>query len=214
MNTQIDVAMITGDGAPPRRERSDAAANRKLILAAAENLMAERGVEAVTMAEIAQAAGVGKGTLYRRFTNKPQLCLALMNEQMLSFQNDVLACLQEQATRDVPFMQQLSSFLESLVYFTDIHLPLLCEVQRAGLISTVDEQEMPHVWQYMTAKGLLNAAVQSGELSTAIDIEYMADALLAPLRVTLFRYQREVRAFSLQRIVAGLQTLASGLATV
>ena len=214
MNTQIDVAMITGDGAPPRRERSDAAANRKLILATADKLFAERGVEAVTMADIAQTAGVGKGTLYRRFVNKPELCLALMDKQMRSYQNDVLARLREQSTRQVPFMQQLNTFLESLVYFTERHLPLLCEVQRAGLVSTVHEHEMPHVWQHMTTKGLLSAAVQSSELSPLIDIEYTADALLAPVRVTLFRFQREVRGFSLERIVAGLQTLADGLAAV
>jgi AcrR family transcriptional regulator len=206
--------MITGDGAPPRRERSDAAANRKLILATADKLFAERGVEAVTMADIAQTAGVGKGTLYRRFVNKPELCLALMDKQMRSYQNDVLARLREQSTRQVPFMQQLNTFLESLVYFTERHLPLLCEVQRAGLVSTVHEHEMPHVWQHMTTKGLLSAAVQSSELSPLIDIEYTADALLAPVRVTLFRFQREVRGFSLERIVAGLQTLADGLAAV
>jgi len=214
MNTQIDIAMISGDGTKPRQERSDAAANRKLILATAEKLFAERGVEAVTMADIAQAAAVGKGTLYRRYVNKPQLCLALMDKQMLTFQNEVLDRLREQSIRQLPTMEQLNLFLESLVYFVDRHMPLLCEVQRAGLVSTVHEQQMPHIWQYMTTKGLLNAAVQTGELSPAIDTEYIADALLAPLRVALFRFQREVRGFSLARIVTGLQTWVDALAAL
>ena len=211
MNTQIDIGMIAGDGTPTRHERADAAANRQLILTTAETLFAERGVENVTMADIAQAAGVGKGTLYRRFASKPELCLALMHEQMVAFQNKVLARFRELSAGDVPTLQRLNFFLDVLVYFTDNHLPLLCEVQRAGLLSTARDSEMPQIWQYMTIKGLLHSAVQAGELSPDVDIEYTADALLAPLRVTLFRFQREGRGFSLERISAGIQTMAKGL---
>lgn len=50
-----------------RSERRDAAANREQILATARMLFAEREVDLVTMEEIAAAAGVGKGTLYRRY---------------------------------------------------------------------------------------------------------------------------------------------------
>ena len=211
MNTGIDIGVIMWDGAPAKQERADAAANRKLILTAAEDLFEKRGVEEVTMADIALAAGVGKGTLYRRFASKPELCLALMDEQLLAFQNKVLARFRELSAGDVPTLQRLDFFLDALVYFTDNHLPLLCEVQRAGLLSTGRDSEMPHIWQYMTIKGLLHSAVQAGELSPDVDIEYTADALLAPLRVTLFRFQREGRGFSLERISAGIQTLAKGL---
>src|SRR6185312_10778811 len=48
-------------------ERADAARNRRKVLAAAEGLFATRGVAAVSMDDVAAAAGVGKGTLYRRF---------------------------------------------------------------------------------------------------------------------------------------------------
>ena len=211
MNEQIDIGLIAGDGTPVKHERADAAANRKLILVTAEALFAERGVEAVTMADIAQAAGVGKGTLYRRYVNKPELCLALMHEQMLAFQDGVLARLREFAVDDAPAREQLGFFLDALVHFTDIHLPLICEVQRAGLLSAGHENESPHIWQHMTIKGLLNKAEQTGDLSPDVDIEYTADALLAPLRATLFRFQREERGFSLQRISAGLQGIARGL---
>jgi AcrR family transcriptional regulator len=211
MESEIEIGMVPGDGARARPERADAAANRRLILATAESLFAEQGVEAVTMADIAQAAGVGKGTLYRRFANKPELCLVLMDEQMLAFQNETLAHLRELATRGTPISKQLDFFLDTLVYFTDRHLPLLCEVQRAGLLSTGHDHESPHIWQHITIKGLLNTAVLAGELSPEVDVEYTADALLAPLRVTLFRFQREWRGFSLERISDGLQGMAGGL---
>lgn len=51
---------------PPRRPRADAARNRARILAAARTLFAECGSE-VQLPEVARAAGVGIGTVYRHF---------------------------------------------------------------------------------------------------------------------------------------------------
>ncbi|PRC55083.1 TetR family transcriptional regulator, partial [Mycobacterium sp. ITM-2017-0098] len=53
------------DPGPP--ERGDAARHRALLLDAARRLVDEHGAEAVTTDDIAAAAGVGKGTLFRRF---------------------------------------------------------------------------------------------------------------------------------------------------
>lgn len=66
-------------------ERADAARNRARLLEAAAELVAERGAEHVTMHEIAQAAGVGKGTLFRRFGNRTGLLLALMGDAEAEF---------------------------------------------------------------------------------------------------------------------------------
>lgn len=211
MDSQIDLGTISGEGVPERHERADAAANRELILQTAEALFAERSVAAVTMADIAHAAGVGKGTLYRRFANKAELCLSLMDDQLMNFQNETFVYLRDASALHAPVVKQLNHFLDALVYFIDGHLPLICEVQREGILANTPDHENPHFWQHMTIKGLLNSAVASGELSSQIDVQYMADALLAPLRATLFRYQREVRGYSLERISAGLQELANGL---
>ncbi len=61
-------------------ERADAARNRRRILVAARGLFAQRGVDTVTMDQIAAAAGVGKGTLFRRFGDKSGLAAALLDE--------------------------------------------------------------------------------------------------------------------------------------
>jgi AcrR family transcriptional regulator len=55
-----------------KRERKDARRNLERVLEAAQKLFAERG-QAVTMEEVARRAGVGVGTLYRRFQSKEQL---------------------------------------------------------------------------------------------------------------------------------------------
>jgi len=209
METVDSIPVFVEEGAS-RIERRDAAANRALILETAERLFAQYGVANVNMADIAQEAGVGKGTLYRRFTNKAELCLNLLDTQMADFQNRMLDEMRQMTIEGVPRLAQLEHFLEALVFFTDIHSPLLREVQREGLVQS-RRLERPHFWQYMTVNGLLHAAVSAGELSPDLDIEYLGDALLAPLVVDIFRYQREVRGFSLERISAGLRALVAGL---
>jgi AcrR family transcriptional regulator len=56
--------------------RADARRNQELIVAAARTLFQERGVD-IPMDEIARAAGVGVGTLYRRFPDREALLLAV-----------------------------------------------------------------------------------------------------------------------------------------
>lgn len=67
--------------APPRRLRADAARNQLRILEAARRLFAERGLD-VTLDDVAEAAGVGVGTVYRRFANKQELIAEVFEHQV------------------------------------------------------------------------------------------------------------------------------------
>jgi AcrR family transcriptional regulator len=67
--------------AAPRPLRADAARNRTRILAAARAAFAEAGLE-VGVEEIARRAGVGKGTLYRRFPTKEALVRAIFVDRL------------------------------------------------------------------------------------------------------------------------------------
>jgi len=64
-----------------RHLRSDAERNRKRLLEAAGTLFRERGLD-VSVAEIAQAAGVGRGTFFRNFASKEDLIEAIVAERM------------------------------------------------------------------------------------------------------------------------------------
>jgi AcrR family transcriptional regulator len=75
---------------PPPKERVDAARNRAAVLEAAARLFAEQGVEAVSMDQVAAAAGVGKGTLFRRFGDKSGLAAALLDAQERVLQEAIL----------------------------------------------------------------------------------------------------------------------------
>jgi AcrR family transcriptional regulator len=72
------------------RERADAARNRERVLDAARRLFAERGAAAVTMDDLAAAAGVGKGTLYRRFADKSAVAYALLDAAERELQERLL----------------------------------------------------------------------------------------------------------------------------
>ncbi len=68
-------------GTPVIPLRADAERNRRRILAAARTLFSERGLD-VGVDDIARAAGVGMGTLYRRFPTKDALILATVQERL------------------------------------------------------------------------------------------------------------------------------------
>jgi AcrR family transcriptional regulator len=80
----VSVVLGRGEAASPRR--ADAVRNQALVLAAAERLFARDGVDKVTMPAIAKEAGVGVGTLYRGFTDKAGLAMALLDEREREFQ--------------------------------------------------------------------------------------------------------------------------------
>jgi AcrR family transcriptional regulator len=81
----------------PVRERPlrrDAEKNRQRILAAARELFAERGL-GVTLNDIAHHAGVGVGTVYRRFPDKAQLIDGLFEERLEEFVELMTAALDD-----------------------------------------------------------------------------------------------------------------------
>src|SRR5690606_32590114 len=71
----------------PRPTRADAVTNRELLLSTAPDLFERVGVDVVTMTPIAQEANVGKGTLYRHFNNKNDICQALLDQDMRDLQS-------------------------------------------------------------------------------------------------------------------------------
>ncbi|NUT70492.1 TetR/AcrR family transcriptional regulator [Pseudarthrobacter sp. C4D7] len=71
-------------------ERSDAARNRERLLVAARELIEQGGVAALTMDRLAEQAGVGKGTVFRRFGSRAGLMLTLLNDSEAAFQAQFL----------------------------------------------------------------------------------------------------------------------------
>ncbi|MGW8769027.1 TetR/AcrR family transcriptional regulator [Streptomyces sp. NPDC055815] len=109
---------------PPPKERADAARNRVAVLEAAARLFAEQGVEAVSMDQIAAAAGVGKGTLFRRFGDKSGLAAALLDARERVLQEAVLHG-PPPLGPGAPAEERLSAFLDAYFDYLLEHLALV-----------------------------------------------------------------------------------------
>jgi AcrR family transcriptional regulator len=193
------------------RERRDAAKHRQQVLAAAARLFAERGVNAVTMDEIARAAGVGKGTLYRRYAHKGLLCLAVMDECWRYFQDQAVGELARDADHLSP-LARLDLFLGRLVSWIEDHVDWL------GVIADAADGEQRgsgcrgpiFQWSHQVITSLLDEAIRRGE-ATIDDPVYTADVLLAALDVDLYSYQRRTRGYTPEQIHRGLRRIVDGL---
>jgi polyketide synthase 12 len=75
----------------PRAERADAARNRQLLLATAREIIAGQGVGKLTMDGLAERAGLGKGTVFRRFGTRAGIFQALLDDNERHFQEQVLS---------------------------------------------------------------------------------------------------------------------------
>ena len=75
---------------PPHAERADAARNRRLLLATARDMLAEQGADTLTMDGLAERAGLGKGTVFRRFGTRAGIFAALLDDDERDFQEQVL----------------------------------------------------------------------------------------------------------------------------
>jgi AcrR family transcriptional regulator len=75
----------------PAAERADAARNRAHLLATARQMLAEQGADKLTMDALAERAGLGKGTVFRRFGTRAGIFAALLDDDERAFQQQVLA---------------------------------------------------------------------------------------------------------------------------
>jgi polyketide synthase 12 len=75
----------------PHAERADAARNRRHLLATAREILTQQGADKLTMDGLAERAGLGKGTVFRRFGTRAGIFAALLDDDERAFQRQVLA---------------------------------------------------------------------------------------------------------------------------
>ncbi|HMD56146.1 MAG TPA: helix-turn-helix domain-containing protein [Solirubrobacteraceae bacterium] len=186
--------------APEALERADAARNRQRILCAAQRLFAERGAACVSMDDIADAAGVGKGTLFRRFGSRSALALAVLSESESAFQEGFI--------RGAPPLGPGAPAAERLIAFGEGRLDLLArhaEVLAAAEAGPARFSSSPYEVYRLHLTLLLR------EADPDCDAEYLAEALLASLGVDLFLYLGLARELDLARQKAGWAELVRRL---
>jgi AcrR family transcriptional regulator len=110
-----------------RRERADAARNRRAILAATEELLAVHRPQDISMEQVAAAAGVGKGTVFHRFGNRMGLMHALMVERAQALEEAVTAG-PPPLGEGAPDRDRLLAFLDAIVEVVGRNKSLLAEL--------------------------------------------------------------------------------------
>jgi polyketide synthase 12 len=76
---------------PPQAQRADAARNRRVLLATARQMLDELGADKLTMDALAVRAGLGKGTVFRRFGTRAGIFQALLDDDERELQEQVLS---------------------------------------------------------------------------------------------------------------------------
>jgi AcrR family transcriptional regulator len=181
-------------GEPPR-ERSDAARNRESLLVAADALIGEYGVEAVTMEAIAARAGVGKGTVFRRFDSREGLMGAVLNRSETAFQAAVISG-PPALGPGAEAMERLLAFGRARLELNLGHRALIEAAGRAGSRSYAAVS-----FTAMHVRHLL------GELGVHGDVPILATALIAPLEVPILVQQVEIDGLPTERVLAGWSDL-------
>lgn len=182
-------------------ERADAARNRARILAAAGRLVAERGADGVSMDAIATAAGVGKGTIFRRFGDRVGLMHALIDERERELQEELIRGAPPLGP-GAPPVERLVAFGRRLLEHLDAHGELLLAVETGRGVRF-------HAPVYLFYRTHVLTLVR--EAAPDVDAEYLADALLAPLGADFHLFTRRVRELPLERVADGYEDMVRRL---
>lgn len=175
----------------PRRERSDAARNREALLVAAEQIVHAHGVAALTMESVAAEAGVGKGTVFRRFESRAGLMAALLNHAETAFQARVISGPPPLGPGAAPY-ERLVAFGGARLRANLTHGDL---IEASGYASTRSYAAVS-----FNAMHLRHLLTQLGVIG---DLPVLATALLAPLEVPVLRQQTATEQMPIERIEAG-----------
>jgi AcrR family transcriptional regulator len=178
-------------------ERCDAARNRRLLLDAATDLVATVGADAITMDAVASKAGVGKGTVFRRFGNRAGLMRALLDHTEKKLQHSFMFGEPPLGPGADP-IDRLVAFGRARLEFVNVQ----GEVLRAAESADDARYSAPaHMVNFTHVLSLLRAAEVDG------DLELLAYWLLTPLEATLVLHQYRDLGMPMDRLADGWEDL-------
>lgn len=177
-------------------ERADAARNREALMAAAKRLLDQCGVDSLTMDALAEEAGVGKGTVFRRFRSRAGLMAAVLDESETRFQESVIS--------GPPPLGPGAEPLERLLAFGRARLEV--NLKHADLINAASQATTQHSYAAYSFAAM-HTRYLLGELGVEGDIPVMATAVLAPLETVILIQQVHREGMDVERVLAGWEDL-------
>jgi AcrR family transcriptional regulator len=163
----------------PHTERADAARNRRLLLSTARQMLAEQGPDTLTMDALAERAGLGKGTVFRRFGTRAGIFAALLDDDEKDFQQQVLAGPPPVGPGAAP-LDRLIAYGRARTRFLIAH----CDIARAAL----DGKESVRAGS-QTPLSQVHIRILLGQLNLdGADLDVLAIQLTAALDAPLLLY--------------------------
>ena len=184
------------------------------ILDAARQLFTENGLEAVSMHSIAKKAEIGQGSLYRRFSDKGEICSALLRDStdrfLMSLEHDVL-----KSSSESPALMELQSSIEKVIDFIAQYAELL-QLIKSEFTGKKQLTHFEHPFFQRLSAILASLIKQASERNEIIPLDpnFAATALISVLSPDLYLYQQKVYGHSKEQISQGIITLfVTGLRT-
>jgi len=166
---------------PERKPRKDAARNRQAVLAAADALFARcESPEGVTLAAIAAAAGVGKGTLFRAFGDRPGLLRALY-EARLEPVREAVETGPPPLGPATPPQQRVPALLDALLCFKLDNRSLMLALEESGAGGSPYQADYYERWHR-----LLDSILR--QIPGLTDSDFTAHVLLSAVRADLVEH--------------------------
>ncbi|WP_083982117.1 TetR/AcrR family transcriptional regulator [Actinomadura hibisca] len=162
-----------------RGERADALRNRGAVLRAAEQLLAEGGGEHVSLDRVAAMAGVGKGTVYRRFGSRAGLLQALLEERSQELR-DAIVQGPPPLGPGAPAHERLLAFLDRLGAIAEGNAVLFSAHEQACADDKYNDPSYQSWHRHLSAL--------FAETDAALDADFTAHALLAVFDGDLVRH--------------------------
>lgn len=184
--------MLARLGPPPGPERADASRNRELLLRTARRLVAEVGVNGVSMDALAAEAGLGKGTVFRRFGSRAGLFAALLDASEKDFQQEFMS--------GPPPLGPDADPVDRLVAFGRRRLEF---ARTQGDLLRAAAGELQRRAQGPAALGRLHLRVLLAGAGVEGDLEVLAFELHAVLEMPLWERAGGATALSTQRLQDG-----------
>ncbi|MEU9038936.1 TetR/AcrR family transcriptional regulator [Streptomyces sp. NPDC048352] len=188
-------------------------ATRQKLYEAAVTLIAEQGFSATTVDEIAERAGVAKGTVYYNFASKTELFEELLRHGVGLLTASLRAAADETEARGGSRIEALDAMIRAGLVFIDRY-PAFTQLYVAELWRT------NRAWQstLMVVRGeavavvesVLREGVERGELSAEIDVPLTAAALVGMVLVAALDWQAFQSERSLDDVHSALSLLLRG----
>ncbi|MEU7151274.1 TetR/AcrR family transcriptional regulator [Streptomyces sp. NPDC045470] len=182
-----------------RKERVDAARNREAVLAAADALFARSdSPRGVSMDDVAAAAGVGKGTLFRRFGDRTGLIRALVEARIEPLRQAVESGPAPLGPATPPH-ERVPALLDAVLGFKLANRHLALALEEAGSGSPYQAEH--YQWWHATLRRTLDGL-------PGVDSSFTAHALLAATRADLVEHLAGTEGMTAERMRARVAAYA------